>query len=120
MPHVRIERLSDAQVEEFLSLYHAERGPALWQQLRGTPQLDLFRSPFYLRMLLAQDNADGATLLSGRAALFTGLVRQRSYANSKLIRRYCDPAPCSTGATTNNWCAAAGATPTICPRAAPC
>ena len=76
VPHVRIERLSDAQVEEFLSLYHAERGPALWQQLRGTPQLDLFRSPFYLRMLLAQDNADGATLLSGRAALFTGLVRQ--------------------------------------------
>jgi formylglycine-generating enzyme required for sulfatase activity len=73
--HVRIEQLGDPQVEEFLTLYGAERGAALWQQLRGTPQLDLFRSPFYLRLLLSQAGEDGAAL-SGKAALFTGFVRQ--------------------------------------------
>ncbi|MEF8734954.1 MAG: SUMF1/EgtB/PvdO family nonheme iron enzyme [Candidatus Accumulibacter meliphilus] len=73
--HVRIEQLGDPQVEEFLTLHAADRGPALWQQLRGTPQLDLFRSPFYLRLLLAQAGEDG-TALSGKAALFTGFVRQ--------------------------------------------
>jgi len=73
--HVRIEQLGDPQVEEFLTLHDADRGPALWQQLRGTPQLDLFRSPFYLRLLLAQAGEDG-TALNGKAALFTGFVRQ--------------------------------------------
>jgi formylglycine-generating enzyme required for sulfatase activity len=73
--HVRIEQLGDPQVEEFLTLYDAQRGAALWQQLRGTPQLDLFRSPFYLRLLLSQAGEDGAAL-SGKAALFTGFVRQ--------------------------------------------
>ena len=75
VPHVRIESLDDAQVEEFLALYNPVQGPALWGQLRGTPQLDLFRSPFYLKLLLAQASADGAAPQS-RAALFTGFVRQ--------------------------------------------
>jgi formylglycine-generating enzyme required for sulfatase activity len=75
VPHVRIERLADDQVEEFLTLYSPEAGPALWRQLRGTPQLDLFRSPFYLKLLLAQTERDGAPPV-GHAALFTGFVRQ--------------------------------------------
>ncbi|WP_287461917.1 SUMF1/EgtB/PvdO family nonheme iron enzyme [Accumulibacter sp.] len=75
VPHVRIEQLGDRQVEEFLGAYEAEHGPALWRQLRGTTQLDLFRSPFYLRLLLAQAGA-GGRLLDGRAALFTAFVRQ--------------------------------------------
>jgi formylglycine-generating enzyme required for sulfatase activity len=75
VPHVRIERLGDPQVEEFLKLYSPKHGPALWAQLRGTPQLDLFRSPFYLRLLLAQAHVAGPAL-RGRAALFAGFVRQ--------------------------------------------
>ena len=75
VPHVRIERLDDAQVEEFLTLYNPGQGPGLWQALRGTPQLDLFRSPFYLKLLLAQASAEGAAP-QGRSALFTGFVRQ--------------------------------------------
>ena len=62
-------------VEEFLGVYDPQRSSALWQQLRGTPQLDLFRSPFYLRLLLAQAD-DGGPVLQGRAGLFTGFVRQ--------------------------------------------
>ena len=75
VPHVRIERLTDTQVEEFLTLYNPEQGPALWRQLRGTPQLDLFRSPFYLKLLLAQAGT-GTASPQGRAGLFTGFVRQ--------------------------------------------
>ena len=75
VPHIRIERLSDTQVQEFLLLYSPERGAQVWKELKDTPQLDLFRSPFYLRMLLAQAS-DGGAVLSGRAALFTGFMRQ--------------------------------------------
>jgi hypothetical protein len=48
VPQVRIEPLSDAQAEEFLRLYRPELAATLWQNLRGTPQLDLLRSPYYL------------------------------------------------------------------------
>ena len=49
--------------------------PISGRDLRGTPQLDRFRSPFYLRLLLAHRGHDGR-LSKGRAALFTGFVRQ--------------------------------------------
>jgi formylglycine-generating enzyme required for sulfatase activity len=90
VPHVRIERLGEAQVEEFLTLYNREHGPTLWRRLKGTPQFDLFRSPFYLKMLLAQVGPDGAPP-AGRAALFTGFVRQALHrelnADHPLLRR---------------------------------
>lgn len=79
VPHVRVEALTDAQVEPFLCLHDAARGAHLWQQLRGTPQLELFRSPYYLQLLLAQTDEAGeqrGAALRGRAALFTGFVRQ--------------------------------------------
>jgi len=75
VPQVRIEPLEDGRVEAFLAAYDPARGPALWRQLRGAPQLDLFRSPFYLKLLLAQADTDGR-VATGRAALFTGFVRQ--------------------------------------------
>ena len=75
VPQVRIEPLEDERVEQFLGAYDPARGPDLWRDLRGTPQLDLFRSPFYLRLLLAHRGQDGR-LSKGRAALFTGFVQQ--------------------------------------------
>ena len=74
VPQVRIEPLSDAQVQEFLTLYCPEHGATLWQNLQGTPQLDLLRSPYYLKLLVAQTTA--GEIPAGRAALFTGFVRQ--------------------------------------------
>ena len=73
VPQVRIEPLSDAQVQEFLTLYCPEHSATLWQNLQGTPQLDLLRSPYYLKLLVAQTTAE---IPAGRAALFTGFVRQ--------------------------------------------
>jgi len=73
VPQVRIELLSDAQVQEFLTLYCPEHSATLWQNLQGTPQLDLLRSPYYLKLLMAQTTA--GEIPAGRAALFTGFVR---------------------------------------------
>jgi len=58
VPHVRIESLSDAQVERFLQLY-SPHGDILWRHLQGTPQLELYRSPIYLKMLVNQADAEG-------------------------------------------------------------
>jgi formylglycine-generating enzyme required for sulfatase activity len=76
VPQVRIEPLSDAQVQEFIRCYcrEQEHGEALWQNLEGTPQLDLLRSPYYLTLLIAQTTT--GDIPPGRAALFTGFIRQ--------------------------------------------
>ncbi|HEY5867388.1 MAG TPA: SUMF1/EgtB/PvdO family nonheme iron enzyme [Candidatus Tectomicrobia bacterium] len=74
VPQVRIEPLTGAQVEAFLRLYCPEHGAALWRNLHGTPQLELFRSPYYLK-LLVQQSTDGH-IPRGHVALFTGFVWQ--------------------------------------------
>jgi formylglycine-generating enzyme required for sulfatase activity len=74
VPQVRIEPLSDAQVQEFLLRYCPEHGAILWQKLQGTPQLALFRSPYYLTLLIEQSTTGDIPV--GRAALFTGFVRR--------------------------------------------
>jgi formylglycine-generating enzyme required for sulfatase activity len=74
VPQVRIEPLSDAQVQEFVTLYCPEHGATLWQNLAGTPQLEVLRSPYYLKLLVAQTTT--GDIPAGRAALFTGFVWQ--------------------------------------------
>jgi formylglycine-generating enzyme required for sulfatase activity len=70
---VEVTPLNDEQVESFLSLYSLKHGTALWGELRNSPQFDLYRSPFYLKLLIEQAN-DGH-IPEGRASLFTGYVR---------------------------------------------
>jgi formylglycine-generating enzyme required for sulfatase activity len=74
VPQVRIEPLSNAQVQEFVTVYCPEHGATLWQNLEGTPQLEVLRSPYYLKLLVAQTTS--GDIPAGRAALFTGFVRQ--------------------------------------------
>jgi hypothetical protein len=74
VPHVRIESLSDPQVQHFLQVY-SSHGETLWRHLKSTPQLDLYRTPIYLKMLVNQADAEGH-IPPGRAALFTDFVRQ--------------------------------------------
>ena len=74
VPQVRIEPLSDTQVREFVERYCPEHAETLWANLAGTPQLDLLRTPYYLRLLVEQTVAGEIPV--GRAALFTGFVRQ--------------------------------------------
>ncbi|MBL8527944.1 MAG: SUMF1/EgtB/PvdO family nonheme iron enzyme, partial [Burkholderiales bacterium] len=74
VPHVRIKAMTDPQVKDFLALYSPGHGAQIWRELEGTPQLEVFRSPFYLKLLVEQPAAE-ARLRTGRAALFTSFVR---------------------------------------------
>jgi formylglycine-generating enzyme required for sulfatase activity len=71
---VRIESLSDDKVRDFLLKYSPDYGKTLWANLKNTAQLNVFRSPYFLKMLIEQ-SIDGQ-IPSGRAALFTGFVRR--------------------------------------------
>ena len=89
VPQVRIEPLSNAQVQEFVTVYCPEHGATLWQNLEGTPQLEVLRSPYYLKLLVAQTTA--GEIPAGRAALFTGFVRQalrREVSDNALWQRH--------------------------------
>jgi formylglycine-generating enzyme required for sulfatase activity len=74
VPQVRIEPLSDDQVKRFVELYCPQHGKILWRNLEGSPQLELLRSPYYMKLLVEQ--ADEGEIPEGRAALFTGFVRR--------------------------------------------
>ncbi|MCP5245766.1 MAG: SUMF1/EgtB/PvdO family nonheme iron enzyme [Burkholderiales bacterium] len=73
VPQVEITPLDDTQVEKFLQVYSPDTAAHLWDQLKGSEQLDLYRSPYYLKLLIDQ-TSDGQ-IPEGRAALFTGFVR---------------------------------------------
>jgi formylglycine-generating enzyme required for sulfatase activity len=75
VPQVVIEPLTDEQVEQFLVKQNPAKGEAIWSELRGTPQLELMRSPYFLSLLVEQVEATG-DMAKGRAGLFTGFVRQ--------------------------------------------
>jgi formylglycine-generating enzyme required for sulfatase activity len=74
VPQVRIKPLSDGQIKRFLELHCETHADRLWGNLGGTPQLDLLRTPYYLKLLIEATTAGEIPL--GRAALFTGFVRQ--------------------------------------------
>ena len=73
VPQVRVEALSDDQVRRFLELYRPDYAADMWDRLKGSPQLELLRSPYYLKLLVAQTTE--GEIPTGRAALFTGFVR---------------------------------------------
>ena len=75
VPQIRIEALSPEKVQEFLSVYIPARADEIFADLHDSPQFDLFRNPFFLKLLIDQVDDDGQ-IPQGRAALFTGFVRQ--------------------------------------------
>ena len=75
VPQVRVEPLDDERVREFLALYSPARWREVWAELEGSPQLEVLRSPYFLALLVEQVEATGE-MPAGRAALFTGFVRQ--------------------------------------------
>jgi class 3 adenylate cyclase/formylglycine-generating enzyme required for sulfatase activity len=75
VPQVRIEPMSDAQVRQYLKLYSPLHWAEIWAEVNRSSQLELFRSPFFLKLLIDQVEAEGR-IPQGRSALFTGFVRQ--------------------------------------------
>lgn len=74
IPLVEITPLTELQIERFLSQYSPDHGAQLFTQLQQTKQLELYRSPYYLKLLIEQ--AQDGQIPQGRAALFTGFVRE--------------------------------------------
>ena len=74
IPLVEITPLTEPQIEQFLSQYSPDHGAQLFAQLQQTKQLELYRSPYYLKLLIEQ--AQDGQIPQGRAALFTGFVRE--------------------------------------------
>ena len=75
VPQVQIEALTDTQVESFLKAYSPVRGVEIWAAIKGTPQLEALRAPFFLALVVEQVEATG-DLAEDRAGIFTGFVRQ--------------------------------------------
>jgi formylglycine-generating enzyme required for sulfatase activity len=75
VPQVVVEPLTDAQVAQFLEKQSPEHGGKIWSELKGTRELELLRSPYFLSLLTHQVEATGE-VPRGRAGLFTGFVRQ--------------------------------------------
>jgi formylglycine-generating enzyme required for sulfatase activity len=73
IPLVEITPLSELKIEQFLSLYSPDHGAQLFAQIKQTQQLELYCSPYYLKLLIEQ--AWDGRIPQGRAALFTGFVR---------------------------------------------
>jgi formylglycine-generating enzyme required for sulfatase activity len=75
VPHIRIQPMTDPQVQEFLDLYLPEDSQRVWSELKGSKQLALFRTPYFLKLLVEQVQATGE-IPRGRSSLFTGFVRR--------------------------------------------
>jgi formylglycine-generating enzyme required for sulfatase activity len=75
IPQVNIQPMSDEQIQEFLRVYLPAAHREVWQQLAGTPHVELYRTPYLLTLLIGQIG-NQSTIPTGRASLFTGYVRQ--------------------------------------------
>jgi formylglycine-generating enzyme required for sulfatase activity len=75
VPQIVVQPMSDAQIREFLDAYIPARAGEVWRELEATKQLDLFRTPYFLKLLCELvERREG--LPRGRAGLFTGFVRE--------------------------------------------
>ncbi len=75
---INLQPLTPPQIEKFLQDYLGEKAVPIWQQLeRDDERLELFATPFFLRLLVEQVQADpGGKMPDGQAALLTGFVRR--------------------------------------------
>jgi len=74
VPQLVVQPMSDAQIREFLTAYLPTQAEMVWRALDGKPQLAIFRTPYFLKLLCEQVEAT-ANLPKGKAELFTVYVR---------------------------------------------
>jgi formylglycine-generating enzyme required for sulfatase activity len=87
VPQVEVQPMNAEQVQEFLQAYAPAHKERIWKDLDGSPQFGLFQTPYFLKLLCEQVEATGEAP-KGRAALFTGFVRQalQREINGKLFQ----------------------------------
>ncbi len=72
---IRVEPMTDDQVQRFIERLAPHRAETIWQRLRETAKLDVVRNP-YLLSLLIDDASSSSDVLTDRATLFTRFVRR--------------------------------------------
>ncbi|PTN08884.1 hypothetical protein [Nitrosomonas aestuarii] len=72
VPQVEIQPLTSEQVQNFLVVYSPDNAQHLWHQLKDSAQLELYRSPYYLKLLI--DLASDGKIPDVRAALSSHLA----------------------------------------------
>ena len=75
VPLIDVQPMNSDQMQDFLRAYSPEHHERIWGELDGSPQFDLFQTPYFLKLLCEQVGASGE-LPKGRAGLFTGFVRR--------------------------------------------
>lgn len=75
VPQVEVQPLNEEQVRTFLHAYTPDHEERVWRELYGSSQFSLFQTPYFLKLLCAQVEV-ASEVPNGRAALFTGFVRQ--------------------------------------------
>ncbi len=74
IPQVRLEPMTREQVREYLDSYAPEHAEAIWTSFDDDPrQFELFRLPYWLKMLVERVQRDGH-IPSGRAEALSGFV----------------------------------------------
>ncbi|ACY15848.1 SUMF1/EgtB/PvdO family nonheme iron enzyme [Haliangium ochraceum] len=74
VPQVRIEPMSNRQIRQYLKLSCPAHWAEVWQEIADSPNLELLRTPYFLRLMVEQIEAEGR-IPQGRAELFSGFVR---------------------------------------------
>jgi hypothetical protein len=82
VPQVVVQPVSPEQVQQFLRVYLPARADVIWAELEDSPQFDLFRTPYFLKLLVDQVESAG-DIPKGRAGLFTGFVRKTRILSKK-------------------------------------
>lgn len=75
VPQLRVEPMADEQVAALLQRVLGRRGDRVWEQIRGSAELEALRSPFFLSLLAQQAAADEA-VVPHRVGLLTDFVRR--------------------------------------------
>jgi formylglycine-generating enzyme required for sulfatase activity len=81
VPHIRAQPMTEPQVEQFLLAYCAAHAERILEELREQPQdkrqaqMELYQTPYFLKLLCDQVQTS-SQIPKGRAALFTGYVRE--------------------------------------------
>jgi hypothetical protein len=78
VPQAEVQPMNAEQMREFIGVYIPDHQTMVWGELDGSAQFDLFRTPYFLKLLCDQVKAT-CEVPKGRASLFTGFVRQVLY-----------------------------------------
>ena len=89
VPQVEVQLMDERQVQAFLVKYVPDHWEKVWEQIRDSRNLELYKTPYFLN-LVCQVVDDSGVVPLGRAGLFTSYIRRllKRERDGILLRRY--------------------------------